>query len=155
MEDQDVNKLLHALENETNASIMKLTTAKIKEHKNNILQQLQLERSKLKEMHKKLKDYRYCTDMSDMQYGYYIRWIPLKNPENLYLTNGGLLCDMKIVNNQIHIVCKNNRNRIIQFKFDETIIFSNMLTLIRYILHVCLFFQFFSGLHIIKSAKGK
>ena len=105
---------------------MKLTTAKIKEHKNNILQQLQLERSKLKEMHKKLKDYRYCTDMSDMQYGYYIRWIPLKNPENLYLTNGGLLCDMKIVNNQIHIICKNNRNRIIQFKFDETIIFQKL-----------------------------
>ena len=53
------NKLLHALENETNASIMRLTTAKIKEHKNNILQKLQLERSKLKEMHKKLKEYRY------------------------------------------------------------------------------------------------
>jgi len=122
MEDQDVNNLLHALENETNASIMKLTTAKIKEHKNNILQQLQLERTQLKEMHKKLKEYRYCTDMSDMQYGYYIRWIPLKDPENLYLTNGGLLCDMKIVNNQI----KNNRNRIIQFKFDETIIFQKL-----------------------------
>ena len=55
----DENKLLHALENETNASIMRLTTAKIKEHKNTILQKLQLERSKLKEMHKKLKEYRY------------------------------------------------------------------------------------------------
>ena len=126
MEDQDVNNLLHALENETNASIMKLTTTKIKEHKNNILQQLQLERTQLKEMHKKLKEYRYCTDMSDMQYGYYIRWIPLKDPQNLYLTNGGLLCDMKIVNNQIHIVCKNNRNKIIQFKFDETVIFQKL-----------------------------
>ncbi len=30
MEDQDVNQLLHALENETNASIMRLTTTKIK-----------------------------------------------------------------------------------------------------------------------------
>ena len=36
----DENKLLHALENETNASIMRLTTAKIKEHKNTILQNL-------------------------------------------------------------------------------------------------------------------
>ena len=128
--ENDVNEemkgLLKALENETNSSILDLTNNDIKTHKNNILQQLQLERSKLKEMHKKLKDYRYCTDMSDMQYGYYIRWIPLKNPENLYLTNGGLLCDMKIVNNQIHIICKNNRNRIIQFKFDETIIFQKL-----------------------------
>ena len=49
----DKNKLLHALENETNASIMRLTTTKIKEHQNNILQQLQLERTQLQEMHKK------------------------------------------------------------------------------------------------------
>ena len=126
MEDQQTNNLLHALENETNASIMRLTTAKIKEHKNNILQQLQLERDSLKTFHKKLKYYRYCTDMSDLQYGFYIRWIPLKDPNNLYLTNGGLLCDMKIINNQIHIICKNNRNRIIQFKFDETIIFQKL-----------------------------
>lgn len=127
MEDENkINNLLHSLENESNASIMNLTSVKIKEHKNNILQRLQLERSKLKEMHKKLKEYRYCTDMSDLQYGFYIRWMPLRDPDNIYLTNGGLLCDMKIVNNQIHIVCKNNRNRIIQFKFDETIIFQKI-----------------------------
>ena len=127
MEDETkMNKLLHSLENDSNSSIMNLTTALIKDHKNNILQRLQLERSKLKEMHKKLKEYRYCTDMSDLQYGFYIRWIPLKDPENLYLTNGGLLCDMKIVNNQIHIICKNNRNRFIQIKFDETMIFQKI-----------------------------
>ena len=127
MEDETkMNKLLHSLENDSNSSIMNLTTALIKDHKNNILQRLQLERSKLKEMHKKLKEYRYCTDMSDLQYGFYIRWIPLKDPENVYLTNGGLLCDMKIVNNQIHIICKNNRNRFIQIKFDETMIFQKI-----------------------------
>lgn len=126
MDDDDINKLLHSLENESNSSIMNLTTNKIKEHKNNILQKLQLERTNLKLFHKKLKEYRYCTDMSDLQYGFYIRWIPLKNPDNIYITNGGILCDMKIVNDQIHIVCKNNRNRLIQFKFDETIIFQKL-----------------------------
>ena len=123
---QDTNNLLHALENETNSSIMKLTTAKINEHKNTILQRVQLERSVLKKMHTKLTEYRYCTDMSDLQYGYYIRWIPLKDPENLYLTNGGILCDMKIVNNQIHIICKNFRNQFWQFKFDEAVIFQKI-----------------------------
>jgi hypothetical protein len=127
MEDETkMNKLLHSLENDSNSSIMNLTTVLIKDHKNNILQRLQLERNKLKEMHKKLKEYRYCTDMSDLQYGFYIRWIPLKDPENLYLTNGGLLCDMKIVNDQFHIICKNNRNRFIQIKFDETVIFQKI-----------------------------
>ena len=51
--DQERNNLLHALENETNSSIMNLTSAKIKEHKNNILQKLQLGKSDLKKMHKK------------------------------------------------------------------------------------------------------
>jgi hypothetical protein len=64
--------------------------------------------------------------MADLQYGFYIRWIPLKDPDNIYLTNGGLLCDMKIINDQIHIICKNNRNRIIQFKFDEAMIFQKI-----------------------------
>uniref|UniRef100_A0A6C0C3I6 Uncharacterized protein n=1 Tax=viral metagenome TaxID=1070528 RepID=A0A6C0C3I6_9ZZZZ len=126
MERQEMNKLLQALENETNSSVMLLTTSKIKEYKNNILQKLQLERNDLKKIHKKLTEYRYCTDMSDLQFGYYIRWIPLKDPENLYLTNGGILCDMKIVNDQIHIMCKNFRNQIWQFKFDETIIFQKI-----------------------------
>ena len=126
MNNQERNNLLHALENETNSSIMNLTTTKIKEHKNTILQQLQLGRDYLKIMHNKLTEYRYCTDMSDLQYGYYIRWVPLKNPDNIYITNGGLLCDMKIVNDQIHIICKNNRNRVIQFKFDEVIIFQKI-----------------------------
>lgn len=126
MEDAQMNELLGALENETNSSIMRLTTSKIKEHKNNILQQLQLQRDTLKLFHKKLTNYRYCSDMSDLQYGFYIRWIPLKNPDNIYITNGGLLCDMKIVNDQIHIICKNNRNRVIQFKFDEVIVFQKI-----------------------------
>jgi len=126
MENQEVNNLLHALENETNSSIIKLNSSKIKEHKNNILQRLQLERSLLKSFHKKLAEYRYCTDMSDLQFGYYIRWVPLKDPTNMYLTNGGILCDMKIVNNQIHIICKNFRNQFWQFKFDEAIIFQKL-----------------------------
>jgi len=126
MDNQERNNLLHALENETNSSIMNLTTTKIKEHKNTILQQLQLGRDYLKIMHNKLTEYRYCTDMSDLQYGYYIRWIPLKDPENIYLTNGGVMCDMKIVNNQIHVICKNYRNRFFQFKFDEAVIFQKI-----------------------------
>ena len=41
MDKLDVNHLLNALENESNASIINMTTRKIKEIKNNILQRLQ------------------------------------------------------------------------------------------------------------------
>ena len=49
-----------------------------------------------------------------MKYGSYIRWISLKNPENLKLTNGGIVCEMKVGDNGIVIVCKNNFNRFFQ-----------------------------------------
>ena len=120
------NAILDALENETNASIMELTTEKIQTQKNNMLQRLQLPRDKLKQFHKKLKKYRYCSDLKDLQYGFYIRWVPLKDLNNLYLTNGAIFCNTKIVNNMIHIICKNNRNRVFQFKFDESLIFQKI-----------------------------
>lgn len=126
MDKLDLNNLLNALENETNASIINMTTRKIKDIKNNILQRLQLERTQLKEFHKKLKNYRYCSDMADLQYGYYIRWIPLKNPDKLYLTTGGLLVDVDIINNCVQLKVKNNRNRIFQIKFDECEIFQKI-----------------------------
>ena len=122
----EVNRLFDALENETNVSIMDQTSRKIKAQKNNILQKLQLPRSQLKNFHKKLKHYRYCSDLRDIQYGYYIRWIPLKDPNNIKLTNGGLTCDVQIINNQIHLRCKNNRGCMMQLKFDENIIFQKL-----------------------------
>lgn len=126
MSELDVNKLLNALENESNSSIMELTTQKIKTHKNNMLQRLQLDRNTLKSFHKKLKQYRYCTDMNDLQYGYYIRWINLKNPENIKLTTGGIIIDIDIINDCIQLRIKNNMNRIFQIKFDEVMIFQKL-----------------------------
>ena len=120
------NKLLDALENETNASIMNLTTQKIKTIKNNMLQRLNISREKLKTFHRKLKHYRYCSDLKDLQYGYYIRWINLTNPEKICLTNGGIVCEVKLINNQLHIVCKNSRNQMFQFKFDHCFIFQKI-----------------------------
>jgi len=122
----DVNKILNALENETNASIMELTSKKICAQRNNMLQQLQLPKNKLKLFNKKLKHYRYCSDLKDLQYGYYIRWIRLTNPDIIHLTNGGIVCDIKIINNAIHIICKNNYNHIFQIKFDECLIFQKI-----------------------------
>ena len=126
MSELDVNSLLNALENESNGSIVNLTTSKIKELKNNILQKLQLSGKVLKTFHKKLKEYRYCSDMSDLQYGHYIRWIPLKDPENIKLTNGGITVDIDIINDCVQLKVKNNRNRIFQIKFDEVLIFQKI-----------------------------
>ena len=119
--------LLNALDNESNESIINLDKQKIMNDKNNILQKLQLDREKLKIYHTKLKDYRYVDNLDDINYGCYIRWIKIKDPGNIKITNGGIICDMKIRDNgKTHIICKNNMNRFFQIKFDEVIIFQKM-----------------------------
>ena len=124
--DLDVDGLLHALDNDNNASIIKLTSRKIKEQKNNILQQLQLPREKLKELHKKLQDYRYVNELDDIEYGRYIRWISLKDPEKIKLTNGAIVCDLRVFNEQIHIRCKNSFHHMMQLILDECIVFQKL-----------------------------
>ena len=126
MGDLNLTELLSALDNESNEKIMQLTPQKIKEYKNNALQRLQLAGSELKTYHKKLKDYRYVSDLTDIKFGQYIRWISLKNPENLFLTRGAIICDYRVINNELHIVCKNNFNKVFQIKFDEVEIFQKL-----------------------------
>ena len=126
MGDHEINHFLHALENESNSSIINLTTNKIKTFKNNILQKIGLDRATLKTMHKKLKDYRYISDLSDLKYGEYIRWIPLKDVTKIYLTKGANYCDYKVVNNMLHLVCKSNFGKIFQIKFDEVELFQKL-----------------------------
>ena len=92
----DEDFLLKALDNNNNNSIVKLTRQKIKTAKNDILQQLQFPKEKLKIMHEKLKEYRYVDEIKDINYGCFLRWINLKDIENLNLTNGAYLCDIII-----------------------------------------------------------
>ena len=125
-DDEKIYDFIEALENENNSSIMDLTSSKIKKIKNDILQQLQLKGKDLKEMHKKLKTYRYCTDLKDLQEGFFIRWIPLNNPEKISLTKGGIVCEVKLVKDELYILCKNFMDNFFQIKFDEVIIFQKL-----------------------------
>lgn len=124
--DNDVNEILDLLEEQTNSSIIKLNSNKIMEHKNNILQQIQITGQQLKNFHKKLKEYRYCSDMQDFVEGNYVRWIPLKDPSKIYLTNGGILVNVEIFETGVQIRVKNNQNRFFNIKIDEVLIFQKL-----------------------------
>ena len=125
-EEEKNTHLVKALDNENNESIMNYNSRLIKTIKNDYLQKLILPREKLKDYHTKLKDYRYVDDLSDIQYGRYIRWINLKNPEKIELTRGGMIIDIKILSNGIHVVCKNTYNHRFQIKIDECYIFQKL-----------------------------
>ena len=122
----DIESLLHALDNDNNEGIVDLNMTIIAKNKNDILQKLRLPRNELVALQKKLKLYRYIDDLKDIRFGGYIRWISLKNPEVIKLTNGGIVCDIKEMNDDIHIKCKNRMNMIFQTKLSEAIIFQKL-----------------------------
>ena len=135
MNNEQYIKIENALNNENNEGIMKLTKREIMSIKNNILQQIGLSSSELKDIHKRLKDYRYIDEIDDVNYGSYIRWIPLNKENDIRLRNGGIICDIKILDNGLHIFCKNGF-RLMQIKFDENLVFQKLTQQEKIILNV-------------------
>jgi hypothetical protein len=124
----DVNKLLKALDNESNDGLMNLTTKKIKEMNYKILCELHLSKNETLELLKKLNGYKYVDEMDDLKYGAYIRWIPLQNPEKISITKGAIFCEMKITDDGVKLVCKNHgfNSRHFQIKLDENLVFQKL-----------------------------
>jgi len=121
----NVETLLAALKNENNEGIMDLDNETIQKMKNDMLQKLHLSKQELRNMHKSLKYYRYIDELPELNFGAYVRWIPLKNATVAKLTTGGFVCDVKI-DEGINIVCKNNMNRCFQFKMGDCLIFQKL-----------------------------
>ena len=125
----DINKLLHALDNEENEDIINHDHETISKEKNDILQKLKLSRDVIKSLHQKLKLYRYVDNLEGIRFGAYIRWISLKNPnqDKINLTNGGFICNIEILNDDIYITVKNNINRLFKIKMSENLIFQKIM----------------------------
>jgi hypothetical protein len=124
--DINVDKLMSALDNEKNESIMNLTTVKIEETIFNILKELHLDKETFINYFKKLKGYKYVDELDDLKYGGFIRWIPITDPDNLPLNQCGIICDIVIKDDGIYIVCKNFMHRHYRFKMDECLIFQKL-----------------------------
>jgi hypothetical protein len=122
----DVDKLMKALDNDNNEGIVGLTTKKINEMNLKILKELHLGREVTIDYLKKLRGYKYVDEMKDLKYGGVIRWIPITDPNFLPLHYCGIICDIKITDNGVLIVCKNFMHRHYTFKMDECLIFQKL-----------------------------
>jgi len=122
----DIDKLLKALDNEENSKFMNLTTKKINDMKLEILKELQLSHQKITEIMRKLKEYMYVDEMNELRYGAFIRWIPIKEPDNLHLTAGGLLCAINVTDDGVSLTCKNFAHKHYQIKMDECLVFQKL-----------------------------
>jgi hypothetical protein len=122
----DIDKLLKALDKEENEGLLNMTSAKIRQINSSVLHELQLSKDYHQELMQKLKAYKYVDDMTDLHVGSYIRWIPLTNPNEIRLKNGSILCDIKITDDGLALVCKGVYHRHFQIKFDENLIFQRL-----------------------------
>jgi hypothetical protein len=124
----DVQKLLKALDDETNETLLNFTTDKIREMNLNILKELHLPKKDTLELMKKLKEYKYVDEMNELKYGSYLRWIPIEDPTNIYLTQGSLFCEMKITDDGVFCICKNYgyKSKYFQLSMDKNLIFQKL-----------------------------
>lgn len=129
MEDIALNLSLDEIIKELDdKNLLYMTSGKIKELKNDILQKLYFNRDELLHYHKKLKEYIYVDELDEIKLGSYIRWFNLKNMENLKLTNGGIVVDFKQGIEDVVIVCKNKQGRFFSLQLNKNIIFKKMST---------------------------
>jgi len=124
----NVQKLLQALDDESNETLLNFTTDKIREMTLNILKELHLPKKETIDIYNKLKDYKYVDEMNELKYGTYVRWIPIEDPNNIHLTKGGIFCEMKITDDGVFCVCKNfgYSNKHFQISMDKNLIFQKL-----------------------------
>jgi hypothetical protein len=124
----DINKLLKALDDDSNETLLNFTTKSNREMTLKILKELELSKQETINIFNKLKDYKYVDEMNDLKYGTFIRWIPIEDPTNIYLTKGSLFCEMKITDNGVFCVCKNYgfSSRHFQISMDKNLIFQKL-----------------------------
>ena len=124
----DVNKLLKALDDDSNEPLLNFTSDKITEMNLNIIKELQLPRKDTLDIMNKLRDYKYVDEMNELKYGAYIRWIPIEDLNNVHLTKGALFCEIKITDDGVFCVCKNYgyTQRHFQLSMDKNLIFQRL-----------------------------
>jgi hypothetical protein len=118
--------LLKALENDDNNFILNHTTDKIEKSKKELFQELGLDNEETKELMDKLKDYVYISEIPEIVLGCYMRWIPLKDPENIFLTRGAMICDINICEKGTSVVCTNRNKNYMQINMDEALLFRKL-----------------------------
>jgi len=123
----DIDKLLKALDNEKNESLFNFTTDKLREMNRRILKELKLPEEKYLDFIKKLENYKFVDEINELKEGSYIRWINItEEHKKINLTKGAIVCEIKITDNGILIVCKGFYHNHFQVKMDDCLVFQTL-----------------------------
>jgi uncharacterized protein YukJ len=115
----DIDKLLETVENERNDYLENKTTTSINTEIYETISNLGLK----PDTFDKLIGYRFVDEIHELHKGKHVRWIR-KNTGKL--TNGGIVMEIKFLDNGTQILCMNSQNRFIQYKFDDCCTFQKL-----------------------------
>lgn len=123
----DITTLLSVIENDKNDYLENKTMKNITEEIYNKISKICLPDDR-EPMCNKLIGYRYVDEIHELHKGKHVRWIRMTNHDNMpaRLTNGGIVVDIKFLDNGTHILCKNSRHQFIQYKFDDCYTFQKL-----------------------------
>jgi len=121
----DIDNLLDSIETTKNDYLDNKTMDDITNDIYEKIEEIDIQQDKKEDLYKKLIGYRYVDEIYELHKGKMVRWIRMGNTN---LTNGGIVTDIKFLDNGIHVLCMNNQRRFIQYKFDDCYTFQKMNT---------------------------
>jgi hypothetical protein len=119
----DIDNLLESIENTKNDYLDNKTTSDITSEIQDKLNEIGLSDDEKELIIVKLKEYRFVDEIHELHKGKMVRWI--RNGTNR-LTNGGIVTDIKFLDNGVHVLCMNSQRRFIQYKYDDCYTFQKM-----------------------------
>ena len=122
----DLNELMKAVEDKSTDYLLGLTTDKIYELNLSIVKKLRLPKKDTLNFMKKINGYKYVDELEELKYGRFIRYVPLTNPEDTPLSKGGVICELKIHDTGVHIICKNFAHKHFKINMDRCLIFQKL-----------------------------
>lgn len=119
----DIDNLLESIETTKNDYLDNKTMRIIEDEIQEKLDEIGLSENDKESISVKLKGYRFVDEIHELHKGKMARWIRNGTTK---LTNGGIITDIKFLDNGVHILCMNSQRRFIQYKYDDCYTFQKM-----------------------------
>jgi hypothetical protein len=119
----DVEKMLDSLESDRNDHLENKTVDSVVKEIYDRINELTIETTIKQHYCKQLSEYRLVNDIHELHKGKHIKWIRISNQR---LIGGGIVVNIKFMDNGTHILVKNQANKFIQIKWDYCWVFQKM-----------------------------
>ena len=119
----DVDAILNKIDKEDSNYLENKTLADISKEVVDAMKSIDIPDYLISNYCLRLVGYIFVDKICDLRNGRMVRWIKSANKA---LTNGGILMNIKIENNGVKLLCRNNANRFFNIKFDDCLIFQKL-----------------------------